>query len=90
MAGFASQAVQTLLNLPLNLTVVSPAHIPNWDLVAEVVNSCSRVYRSVKQCKARYENVIIPREEGRILYDVSPRKQKKTKGIYKVHGIYLL
>ncbi|ESO91647.1 hypothetical protein LOTGIDRAFT_122039, partial [Lottia gigantea] len=77
------QAVQSLLNLPLNLQVVSPAVIINWDLVADVVNSGSRVYRTPKMCKFQYENVIIPREEGRILYDVSPRKQKKQKGIYK-------
>ncbi|XP_076106363.1 helicase domino-like isoform X3 [Mytilus galloprovincialis] len=79
------QAVQTIFDVPLNLMVVSPAHLPNWDLVADIVNSLSRVYRSAKQCKNRYENVIIPREEGRILYDINPKKQsKKTKGIYKV------
>ncbi|XP_063395968.1 helicase SRCAP-like isoform X2 [Mytilus trossulus] len=78
------QAVQTIFDVPLNLMVVSPAHLPNWDLVADIVNSLSRVYRSAKQCKNRYENVIIPREEGRILYDINPKKQsKKTKGIYK-------
>uniref|UniRef100_A0A8C0V3A3 E1A binding protein p400 n=1 Tax=Cyanistes caeruleus TaxID=156563 RepID=A0A8C0V3A3_CYACU len=59
------QAVKQLLELPLNLAVVSPAHTPNWDLVSDVVNSCSRVYRSPKQCRSRYENVIIPREEGK-------------------------
>uniref|UniRef100_A0A667ZV60 E1A binding protein p400 n=1 Tax=Myripristis murdjan TaxID=586833 RepID=A0A667ZV60_9TELE len=31
----------------------------------DVVNSCSRIYRSPKQCRSRYENVIIPREEGK-------------------------
>lgn len=68
--------------------VISPAHQPNWDLVADVVNCCSRVYRSAKQCKYRYENVVIPREEGRILYDMNPKKQsKKTKGIYKVRMV---
>ena len=78
------QSVQTIFDVPLNLMVVSPAHLPNWDLVADIVNSCSRVYRSAKQCKNRYENVVIPREEGRILYDINPKKQsKKTKGIYK-------
>ncbi|KAK2193491.1 hypothetical protein NP493_12g07040 [Ridgeia piscesae] len=77
------QVVQTLLGLPLNLTTSSPAHIPNWDLVAEVVNATSHTYISAKQCKYRYENVIVPREEGRILYDINPRKQKKSKGIYK-------
>uniref|UniRef100_A0A8C5EC60 E1A binding protein p400 n=1 Tax=Gouania willdenowi TaxID=441366 RepID=A0A8C5EC60_GOUWI len=59
------QAVKQLLDLPLNLTIVSPAHTPNWDLVSDVVNSCSRIYRSPKQCRNRYENVIIPREEGK-------------------------
>ncbi|XP_022453768.1 E1A-binding protein p400 isoform X5 [Delphinapterus leucas] len=59
------QAVKQLLELPLNLTVVSPAHTPNWDLVSDVVNSCSRIYRSSKQCRNRYENVLIPREEGK-------------------------
>ncbi|XP_064649340.1 helicase domino-like isoform X3 [Lineus longissimus] len=78
------QAVQTLLELPLNLTVVSPAHIPNWDLVADVVNAASRIYRSAKQCKNRYEGIVVPREEGKILYDINPRKQKKSKGLYKV------
>nr|CAD7588965.1 unnamed protein product [Timema genevievae] len=33
---------------------------------------------------ARYESVIIPREEGKLLFDPSPKKQKKTKsGMYK-------
>jgi E1A-binding protein p400 len=82
---YVFQSVQTIFDVPLNLMVVSPAHLPNWDLVADIVNSCSRVYRSAKQCKNRYENVVIPREEGRILYDINPKKQsKKTKGIYKV------
>ncbi|XP_075073344.1 E1A-binding protein p400-like isoform X2 [Mixophyes fleayi] len=75
------QAVKQLLELPLNLSVVSPAHTPNWDLVSDVVNSCSRIYRSSKQCRSRYENVIIPREEGKLLYDVSPKK--KTENIFK-------
>ncbi|XP_058547524.1 E1A-binding protein p400 isoform X2 [Neofelis nebulosa] len=59
------QAVKQLLELPLNLAIVSPAHTPNWDLVSDVVNSCSRTYRSSKQCRSRYENVLIPREEGK-------------------------
>ncbi|XP_053327520.1 E1A-binding protein p400-like isoform X2 [Spea bombifrons] len=72
------QAVKQLLELPLNLAVVSPAHTPNWDLVSDVVNSCSRIYRSSKQCKSRYENVIIPREEGKLLYDASPKKKSEN------------
>ncbi|XP_069612171.1 E1A-binding protein p400-like isoform X1 [Ranitomeya imitator] len=75
------QAVKHLLELPLNLTVVSPAHTSNWDLVSDVVNSCSRIYRSSKQCRTRYENVIIPREEGKLMFEANPKK--KTKSIYK-------
>ncbi|XP_049618487.1 E1A-binding protein p400 isoform X1 [Syngnathus scovelli] len=75
------QAVKQLLELPLNLTIVSPAHTPNWDLVSDVVNSCSRIYRSPKQCRSRYENVIIPREEGKLMFEANPKK--KTKSIYK-------
>ncbi|XP_062930138.1 E1A-binding protein p400 isoform X3 [Mobula hypostoma] len=75
------QAVKQLLELPLNLAIISPAHTPNWDLVSDVVNSCSRIYRSPKQCRNRYENVIIPREEGKLIYDANPKK--KTKSIYK-------
>jgi len=76
--------VQNYFDVPLNLMIVNPAHTPNWDLVADVVNSCSRVYRSTKHCRLRYENVIIPREEGRIMYDMTPRKQKKQKGTNKM------
>ncbi|KAM9330869.1 E1A-binding protein p400-like [Gastrophryne carolinensis] len=75
------QAVKQLLELPLNLSVVSPAHTPNWDLVSDVVNSCSRIYRSSKQCRSRYENVIIPREEGKLLFDASPKK--KSENLFK-------
>ncbi|KAJ8043052.1 hypothetical protein HOLleu_09980 [Holothuria leucospilota] len=77
------QAVQTLQELPLALQPLIPGHTINWDLVSDIVNSCSRIYRSPKQCKIRYENVIIPREEGKILYDSNPKKQKKNKNIYR-------
>ncbi|XP_030847901.1 helicase domino isoform X4 [Strongylocentrotus purpuratus] len=78
------QAVQTLLELPLTLQPLVPGHIINWDLVSDIVNACSRTFRSPKQCCNRYESVIIPREEGKILYDTNPKKQKKSKGIYRV------
>jgi E1A-binding protein p400 len=47
------QAVQVLLELPLNLMILSPGHTPNWDMVADMVNNVSRVYRSPKQCRNR-------------------------------------
>ncbi|GIY74878.1 helicase domino [Caerostris extrusa] len=77
------QVIQELQGIPLNLTVLMPAHTPNWDLCSEAVFAVSRNHRSAKACRVRYENVIVPREEGKILYDTNPKKQKKTKGIYK-------
>ncbi|XP_044733035.1 helicase domino isoform X2 [Chrysoperla carnea] len=77
------QAVQVYQGLPLNLMVLSPGHTPNWDLVADFVNNTSRIYRSPKQCKNRYELIIVPREEGKIQFDPIPKKQKKTKSVYK-------
>jgi len=75
------QAVLKLQEMPLSLSAVSPAHISNWDLVADIVNSVSRCFRSARQCRSRYEATIQPREEGKLLYnDITPtKKQKKTK-----------
>ena len=42
--------MQTLQELPLSLATASAAHIPNWDLIADVVNASSRVYRCVCAC----------------------------------------
>ncbi|GFY51188.1 helicase domino [Trichonephila inaurata madagascariensis] len=77
------QVIQEFQTIPLNLTVLLPAHTPNWDMASEAVYAASRNWRSAKACRMRYENVIVPREEGKILYDTNPKKQKKTKGIYK-------
>merc|ERR1740128_1416455 len=77
------QAVQNLLELPLNLIILTPAHTANWDLVADMVNSYSRSYRSPKQCRNRYIGVILPREEGKATIDTSPKKIKKTKTLVR-------
>lgn len=78
------QAVQNLLELPLNLVILTPAHTPNWDLVADMVNSYSRSYRSPKQCRNRYIGVILPREEGKVAIETSPNKKlKKTKALVR-------
>ncbi|KAI5720333.1 hypothetical protein M8J77_005126 [Diaphorina citri] len=69
------QAVHSLEIHP-NLIVLAPGHTPNWDLVAELVNQVSRVYRSARSCQNRYENVLIAREEGKLMYDPSPKKHK--------------
>lgn len=47
------KVIQTFQGLPLNLMIVSPGHTPNWDFVADYVNSTSITYRSPKQCKHR-------------------------------------
>ncbi|XP_024084966.1 helicase domino isoform X2 [Cimex lectularius] len=80
------QAIQNIQELTLNLVVLSPGQTPNWDLVADIVNLTARTYRSPKQCRNRYESVVIPREEGKLVLD-SPKKQKKTKTLYKIPQI---
>lgn len=70
--------IQNMQGLPLSLMLLSLGHTPNWDLVADVVNQTSRVHRTPKQCRYRYEAVIVPREEGKLIEN--PKKQqKKTK-----------
>lgn len=69
--------IQNLQGLPLNLMVLSPGHTVNWDFVADIVNQSSRTYRSPKQCRYRYEAVVVPREEGKLIE--APKKQKKNK-----------
>jgi len=71
------QAVTAVQELPLSLTASSPGHISNWDMVADMVNAVSRCFRSGKQCRARYESTVVPREEGRIMIDVTPTKKLK-------------
>jgi hypothetical protein len=63
------QAVIILQEMPLTLTASSPAQIANWDLVADMVNSVSKCFRSPRQCRHRYETTILPREEGRLMYN---------------------
>ncbi|GJQ75800.1 hypothetical protein Trydic_g17870 [Trypoxylus dichotomus] len=59
------KVVESFQGLPLNLMVLTPGHTPNWDFVADYVNTVSITYRSPKQCRNRYETVLIPREEGK-------------------------
>lgn len=71
------QIIQFHQELPLNLMILSPGHIPNWDLVSDSVNSIALNFRSAKICRHHYESVILQREEGKILHDPSPKKNKK-------------
>ncbi|XP_012528470.1 helicase domino isoform X8 [Monomorium pharaonis] len=77
-------SIQNYQSLPLNTMILSPGHTPNWDMVADVLNNSSRLFRSPKECRGRYDSVIVPREEGKLIYDTTPKKQKKQKGnVYK-------
>lgn len=48
------KVIQTFQGLPLNLLIISPGHTPNWDFVADYVNTVSITYRSPKQCRHRW------------------------------------
>ncbi|KYB25569.1 hypothetical protein TcasGA2_TC034326 [Tribolium castaneum] len=74
------KVIQSFQGLPLNLLVASPGHTPNWDFVSDYVNTVSITYRSPKQCRQRYETVLIQREEGKQVFDSSVRKKKNKSG----------
>lgn len=77
------KAIQNYQGLQRNLLVILAGHTPNWDFVSDYVNTVSITYRSPKQCRHRYETVLIPREEGKQVFDTSPRKKKqKTPTVY--------
>lgn len=56
----------------------------NWDFISDIVNRNSRILRTPKQCKHRFEQVIGPREEGRVVYDLIKKKKHVIKGTVKV------
>jgi len=70
-----TEVIQQIQELPINLLVLSPGHIPNWDFVSSHVNSKTSTYRSPKLCRHHYETVILPKEEGR--GSEPPKKIKK-------------
>ncbi|KAL6258452.1 hypothetical protein P5V15_010408 [Pogonomyrmex californicus] len=83
-------SIQTYQSLPLNMIILSPGHIPNWDMISDSINNGTRLFKSPKNCRIRYETVIMPREEGKIIFhtDTTPKKQKKQKGnVYKALSI---
>ena len=59
----------------------------NWDFISDNVNRYSRVLRTPKQCKHRFEQVIGPREEGRVVYDLIKKKKHVIKGAVKVRSM---
>ena len=68
--------MEQVLEMPLSLVTQMPAHTPNWDLVADLVNTVSCVYRSAKECKQRFENVVAAMDDGKT--GGTPRKKLKT------------
>lgn len=77
------KVIQTFQGLPVNLLVTSPGQTPNWDFVSDYVNSVSITYRSPKQCRHRYESVLLQREEGKQVFDSSLRKKKNKNVLQK-------
>lgn len=73
------KVIQNFQGLPLNLIVMNPGHTPNWDFVADYVNTVSITYRSPKQCRQRYESHLMQREEGKQLGLDNYIKKKKNK-----------
>lgn len=54
-------ALLYLQELPCNLSIVYPAHIPNWEFVAEQVNTYNTFTRPEMLCRYRYETIISPK-----------------------------
>lgn len=81
------QTIQVVLELPLSLAPIAPAHLINWDLVSDLLSSSySHIFRSAAECKKRFEIVILKREEN-CLGEVQNKKLQnvlvKTKGANK-------
>ncbi|KAK3749018.1 hypothetical protein RRG08_056925 [Elysia crispata] len=75
------EAVQHIQKLNSDLLIDNPAQIVNWDFVSDFVSVVGRCFRAAKHCRYQYEYVVLPREDGKIVYNM---KQKKTpKSIYK-------
>lgn len=53
-----------ILELPLNLQTIAPAHQTNWDFISDLVSSgYTKHFRNALECKKRFENFIMKREE---------------------------
>ncbi|GFN95545.1 E1a-binding protein p400 [Plakobranchus ocellatus] len=75
------EAVQHIQKLNSDLLIDNPAQIVNWDFVSDFVSVVGRCFRAAKHCRYQYEYFVLPREDGKIVYNI---KQKKTpKSIYK-------
>jgi hypothetical protein len=76
-----------MLELPLSLQSTAPAHQINWDLVSDMTSSgYSKIYRTANECKKRFENIILKREEVCLgeLQNKKQQQNQKAKGPNKV------
>lgn len=63
-----------LQDLPHNLSIICPGHTPNWDLVAEQVNTYNSYKRSPKVCKYHFDSLMAAKDEPRHLGDTDSPK----------------
>lgn len=74
-------------DLPFNLSIIFPGHVPNWDFVSEEINSNSCTKRSPKICKYHFESLMTAKDDPRFPSDpdssvqspAAPTKQPKSK-----------
>jgi E1A-binding protein p400 len=79
--------LQVVLELPLSLQVIAPGHQPNWDMISDFVSSnYSNSFRSAFDCKKRFENVILKREEM-CLTELQTKKQLQQQQLNKEQKI---
>jgi hypothetical protein len=70
-----------MLELPLSLQSTAPAHQINWDLVSDMTSSgYSKIYRTANECKKRFENIILKREEV-CLGELQNKKQQQNQKV---------
>jgi E1A-binding protein p400 len=76
---FIQKALQVIMELPLSLQVIAPGHQPNWDLISDLVStSYTGYFRSSADCRKRFENVIMKREEL-CLNELHNKKQQQQQ-----------
>lgn len=57
--------LQHLQDLPINLSILTPGHTPNWELVSEVIGDIGITCRSSKMCEYHFAREVQKREMTR-------------------------
>jgi hypothetical protein len=72
------QVIKDEQRINYNLLTANLAHTPNWRHVSIEVSALMMHYRSARQCAIRYQLVVLPREEGRLVaYDPVTKKPRR-------------